>query len=374
MIYMSFIIFVVVLIIVSFYFITSLIYRIINEKKIQEKKKTILNLISKVMGSDEEYANNEISELKKSFSSRRGIQAFHLAYINYVKAYGYNNNLQNLLNQVVDYEKVMKSKIVRKNYRKSFTLYLISEFQLSTKAVRDLALNSLEDDSIYVRNNALHVIGNRGDTESVLQALKKINKNEKYYNDKIVIDFLDNFKGDKKELDNKICEQLNNYNNILKNIIIEHLINVNNDDLKIRDQMLELLSTSQEPELLIKSTKYFSQVEDQRATAQLLVNMDSENWSLRATSAKTVSKYPGHQTVEKLKKTLSDPNYFVRRNSANSLIQMEEKEKIFEEALNNKDPFAKDILAYLISTSGIEGLEAFKERFNQASAREELPV
>lgn len=362
LVYTSFLVLIIILFIVSLYFLSSLAYKKFNRKKIEEKTQKIFKDFERILGGDKEDFSLEIKNLKNSFSNGRDIKSFHLAYVKYVGKYGYSQELKELLNKVVDYEKIMKGKIMKKTYRKSYTLYLISEFNLSGEEVGRIAFDALGDDSIYVRNNALNAIRNQGKVEAMLETMDKMNICKKYYNSRLLIDFLDNFKGDKKKLDDEILKRIDSYKNRFKSLIVEHLINMENDDKKTRDKILDFLENSKDNEILIKSTRYFYRIGDERALKYILENISSGSWSLRASSATAISKYPREEVILKLKETLGDPNYFVRRNSAMSLAKIEEKEDLFLEAYYNEDPFARDILTYTIESSGIKGFEDFKKR------------
>lgn len=361
-VYMVFIIFVIILLIISCYFLTALGLRKYNESKIEEKKQEIFTLFKKVLNSDTRGLRTDKERLSNHFKGKRGVEAFYLAYVSYVEEYGYSLELRDLLNQVTDYKVIVDSTmIIRSSYRKSYALYLISEFRLNEKAIEEFAIDALDEDSIYTRHSALNVIRNQGEIASMLGALDTINKSDKHYNEKIIIDFLDNFSGDKRALDHEILEKIDGYKEILKNIVIEHLTNIKNDCLAVRNKMLGYLQIPSSTNVTIKSMNYFLIIKDTRAAKYILKNMESENWSLRAKSAQTIFMYPDAQVIEKLTQLLTDPNYFVRKNSANSLVKIQDKESIFSQALNNPDQFARDILVYTIETSGLSGFSAFKE-------------
>lgn len=194
----------------------------------------------------------------------------------------------------------------------------------------------------------------------MIQALDKINLAKKYYNNRILIDFLDNFKGDVKKLDLAILERLEDYTERFKRLMVEHLASIENDDEKIRDKVLEFLINSKDNELLIKATRYFYPIVDERAAEYILKNISSDNWILRANSAHAISKYPSKRVVEKLKKSLGDSNYFVRKNSAISFVKLQDREDLFYEAYYNEDLFAREILVYTMETMGIEGFGEYK--------------
>lgn len=359
MVYISFIILSIILLIIGFYFILSLVYRKINKKKILEEKKEIFHTLESILNRKENNTNIPFEILKSKFSSGRGIEAFYLAYKKYVEKHGYGDELKQLLNQVVDYQKIIKSKVVKKSYRKSYMLFLILEFQLDSPEIGKIALESLNDDSIYVRNNALGVIQNQGEIQKMIQTLDIVNKQEKHFNIKMLTDFLDNFKGDIEKLDQQLLNSAEKYNPIIKAVIIDHFTNARNKSKGIRDRVLDCIECEDDFEMSMKCIRYFFHVEDTRAAEYLLRNMDNGSWSIRANSAKALLKYPDKTVIEKLKQTMGDENYFVRKNSAETFIQLMEKEEVFHEAVFNEDQFIRDILLYTIEKFHIEGFDEY---------------
>ncbi len=372
-VYICFFIFVIFLFMISFYFILSLIHERVNKERIKNKKNEILKLLENTL-EKEHPSSDEVQKLEKSFSNKVGIQAFYLAYKEYVEKNKYSEELKNLMNKVVDYKKILKSRIVREEYKESYALYLISAFKINTKEVMKFELKALDHKSIYVRNNALNAIKSNKEIEMILEALNQINEKKYYFNEKILIDFIDNFEGDIKKLDDKLLLEFENYNLMLKKIIIEHFTNMKNDHLDIRDKMIDFISNSKEKELIIMSTKYFAEIIDKRAGTYILRNMDSEDWTIRAISAKVISNYENEGIIDKLKERIRDENYFVRYNSAYSFLKMEKKENVLKEAINNEDLFAKDILLYCMNTEGIISLDRYRQLIEETDIEEKTEV
>lgn len=362
----SFIVFVIMLFIVSIYLISSIIYNNLANKTINKKVNKLQSIMYNKLSNDKGMDEEDIEQIKKISSTKLGLRAFYLAYKDYINDNGYDFTIKEYINRIISYEKIRKNSIVRDKYKKSYILYLLSEFRIDTEKTRQISLESLQDDSIYIRNNSLKLIQNIGDVELALQAINIINNTEKYFNEKILLDFLDNFKGDIDILDKKLLDTLDNYNIKLKTKIIEHYSNRKNDSLEIRDSMLNYISTSDDKDVIISSTRYFKRVIDNRVANILNKNLKNEHWEVRAISAKVICKYPNKKAIDILKQTIGDNNYFVRYNSAFSLISMEEKDQIMEELLNHHDRFAKDILAYVMFVNNIIDFESYnnyKEKF-----------
>ena len=365
--YFSFIMFVLLLFLVNSYFLLSLTIEKRKDSKIQKQKEKIMTSLINLFENENENANREeeIEKLKDNFNKKISIEAFHHAVIDYYNESTNKNEITQLLEEIVDIKKIQKSGIVRKEYKESYTLYLISEFNLGNQKAGDFALSSLNKKSLHVRNNALNVINKNKDLKIFMKAIEIINKRDHYFNDKMIIDFLDNYKGDRVELDRTLYLEMANFNTNLRKNIIGHFTNMNNGSPDIRDRMLDLIKHSNEKEIIISSIRYFYKIIDQRAKSLIIEKMDSNNWEVRATSARTISKYSGKDSVDKLKQTLTDENYYVRSNSAESFLRLVDVERAIEEAVTNEDRFARDILVYAMNISGIMTQEKYEYLANQ---------
>ena len=364
-------IFVVFLIIVILYLLSSLLIRNYESKKIEDEKQRIFYLLNNIMKTNSINNEAEIIELKNVFLDRIKVQAFYLAYIEYIQKNGYSEKLRILLNETVDYKKIVKSKVVRKEYRSSYVLFLMSEFRSSSKDVGEYALKNLNNKSIYVRNNAINVIKHFNQTDMVIEALEIINKNEYYFNNKILVDFLDNFKGEMSKLDNELLKVFDGCKDSVKKIIVDHFKNIESDQIEVKEKMISIISNSIENgEIIISATRYFSSIIYEKAKPYILKNMDSKMWTLRAVSSTVISNYRGEDVIKKLKDKLSDENYFVRYNSALSFVNMEKKEIVIKETFENEDRFARDTLLYAINERGILSIDEYKNILN----RKELKV
>lgn len=358
--YFSFIMFVLLLLLINSYFLISLNVEKRKHKKIEKRKEEIKEIFVSILENKEASRIVEVNKLRNNFNRKTDIQAFHKAVREYYESSDYKDELSDLLEEVVDINKIVKSGVVRKEYKESYALYLLSEFKMGNKETGDFALSSLDKKSLHIRNNALNVINKNNDLTIMMKAIDLIDSKEHYFNDKTIIDFLDNYKGDKDALDNALYLNMNRYNTNLKKNIISHFINITDGTQKIKDRMLDYIQESSEKEIVISSTRYFNKIIDQRAVKYILNNMESEDWEVRATSARVICNYPGEQVIEKLKQTLKDENYYVRYNSAESFLKLVDEKAVIEEAVKNEDRFTRDILLYAMNTRGIITIEDYE--------------
>lgn len=361
-VYITFIIFVVILTIIGFYFSFAIVYRRYNKKMIDYASKNNYAQIYNIMNDNDKYLGDTIIKMKRDFKSKRGSQAFYEAFKLYVDEYGLSISLMALVDEVVDYKAILKNNLVKNTYGIGYALNLVSEFQLDNKEIKRFAIDNLDSDSLYVRNNALRALQNQKDTSCILVALDKVNNLKKLYNYKVVVDVLDNFKGPKDILNRELINRLDSFNPGLQGIIVDHLINVRNSDKIVVDKMLELLEFSSEKEVITRVTRYFSHIENLKAKPLILKNLLNEDWNIRAVSASAISSYSGDDIVEMLKNRIKDVNYYVRKNSANTLIQMIDKDELFRLTHNNPDNFAAEILEYSMEVANIKGYSEYKQK------------
>lgn len=373
LIYITFIIFVILLLIIGTYFMLALNMLRIRSKKVEVIASEVDSIMRKHMKyeSIEAIPNDEIEMLKRKVSTRNGLQAFFVCYKEYVDENGYIDKAKDYAARVLDYKVLLNNRIVRDKYRKSYILYLLGEFRINTKDVEDFAIESLDNSSIYVRNNALRVVRNSGNVPLLIRAIENIENLDHYFNNRVLVDLVDTFIGDKELLDEALLDNIDRFSVGFRKIAIEHFTNTLNDKDNTRVKILNTLSDSKEKELIIAATKYFGKIIDERARDYILTNLDSEDWEVRAISARVIAKYNNKDSRAKLLESLKDRNYFVRFNSAFSYIEMEEFERVLDEVNSNMDdPYAKEITIYAMYSRKMLDYQEYKNM----SKRLELEV
>lgn len=376
LVYISFVIFVVILLIVGIYFMLALRKRRISLEKINKKTEIIKDILNNHMGySDIKLIpENEIEEIRKIVSNKIGLESFINCYQEYLDNNGDVIKARDYAGMVVSYKTLLNNKIVREKYKKSYILFLLSEFRINTEEVTEFALESLDSDSIYVRNNALRVIRNTGSVPLILKTIESISSQDHYYNYRVLVDFIDNFTGEQELLNQAFVENFQVFNVRFKRLIIEHFSNRLNDNENIRLLVLEVLSSSNDKNTLIMATRYFGRIIDERAKENILKNLESPEWELRAISAKIIPNYNSQISKSKVMEALKDKNYYVRYNSAFSYIEMEEEDNILNELNKITDPFAKDITLYAMYASNIIDYKEYTEMAEEVEKELSLHV
>ncbi|MDL2236522.1 hypothetical protein LJC56_01655 [Christensenellaceae bacterium OttesenSCG-928-K19] len=313
--------------------------------------------------------DDDIRQLKKQVMTKAGLQAFNTCYSEYVLAHGYTEKARDFAGMVIDYRVLQKNKVVRDKYRTSYILYLLAEYRIYTPEVEEFALRSLNDKSLYVRGNALRVIKNTGDIPLMAYAFETINKSEHYYNDKVLIDFLDSFAGDLDSLDDELIKLFDSMQEELRVLLITHFTNRRNNNPVILDKMLECME-DEDMEVVIAATKYFGWMYDKRAHDLILQNLGNEQWEIRAQSARVAQRgYGSPQMIDRLECLLGDGNWFVRMNSAYSFINMVEDEARINAVLEGGDRYAREITMYVMFDRGKMDYDRYTQMMEKEAER-----
>lgn len=361
-IYITFIVFVILLILVGIYFLTLLRYEKVQNKKIEKIVVKLKDIMEKHLNYEDlnDIPKEEIKYLQKITSNKVGLQGFLICYKNCLDKNEDYERIREYANKILSYKTLLNNRIVRNKYRQSYILYLLAEFGINTEEVKEFAINSLNKKPIYVRNNALRLIQNSSNVPLVLQTLDVIDNSEYYFNDKILVDFLDGFMGDKELLKQQLLSNIDRYSNRLKKIIIEYFSNNDIDDEEVKLKVLYYLVNSKDKELLIASTKYFEKVFDDMALIYIIKNLNSPDWELRAVSASILGKYKNEDVKHALFEALKDENYFVRFNSVFSYIDMENEEVLKDLIDKIEDDCAREMLIYAMQSKNIISYEEYK--------------
>lgn len=239
-------------------------------------------------------------------------------------------------------------KFIEKNKKKDETIrayctVVLGEFKLSNYQINSFLINSLNTNSMYLRVSALEAISKIGNLNNFLEAIKYISDNDHYINSKILIDILNQFDGDKHLLNKALIDNFNIFNNEFKKSIIEHF--KNNKVEFVKESLLEMLKDeNSQKEVRISIIKYFSKINDKLAQEIIIKLLNEGDWEYRAVSASALSNYKGEKVINVLLESITDKNWYVRYNSAISLLQF--NNDIVDLVFLKEDKYSKDIIFY----------------------------
>lgn len=369
-VYTIFILFVLNLLTIIFYIIRTKIYDGTEKKRIEKVMEKLKAKVAEHLKLENfnEIPEKDISYIKKLVLTKTGLLVFNRIYSDYINTYGYDERIKSYAALIIDYNILLKNRIVRDKYRRSYILHLLAGYRINSPKVIEFALESLESNSHYVRNNALRVIGNSGNVESFLEAYKIISFSDKYFNNKMILDLIDSFKGDKQSLNHALDNEFDSFSVEIQKVIIEHFTNVKYSGAVKR--LLDVLENTSNIELKIAATKYFSSVISSKSYPLILGNADSDEWELRAVTVKVLEKYNKPETIDKLIESISDQNWFVRYNAALSLISLDTDNVTIKKIFKFDDRYAKEITLYAMFTKSLIDFEEYKKLLNIQTGKE----
>jgi hypothetical protein len=336
----------------------------LHEKRLRKRREKIEKVFYTAKENHQHLFNipqTYIDSLKKLSLNRLGLEAFTLFYIDEAERDNYSDEICDFAARVIDYNRLLKANIVRNQYRSSYILFLLSRYRVKNEESKKLAMKSLDDKSMYVRNNALFVIKNTGDTEAVISALNIIGEEKRYFNNKMIIDFFDTFRGDYSELDLMLVKNFDSFSPFIKRLIPTHFMNQRDDSEEVRSLLLNYLSDP-DKELVIAVTKYFGWVTDKRATDLIVKNIAHTEWEIRALSARISQRgYTVPEMIDALKAGLSDRNWYVRQNCAFAYVAAVNGERrSIQPIIEGDDRYAREVILYVMFTKGILGYELYQ--------------
>jgi hypothetical protein len=243
----------------------------------------------------------------------------------------------------------------------------MGQYKVDNDYINKFLLDSLKTTSLYLRFNALNSISQIGNVQCFIEALRYISNTGGYLNDKILIDIMDEFGGDIEDLDYELFKNLDNFSNQIQCIIINHFKNANNvlAAPKLGDK-LNFIGTDKEVKASI--IKYFNFIDYPPAKPILINLLDSEQWEYRALAAKALSKYYSPDTIAKLLISITDSNWYVRLNSAMSLLDFQLGDKLIYYVSRKNDKYSRDILLYAMFVKNKITYEEFIEKSNEQKA------
>lgn len=366
-VYFTIIFFFIILLLVISYVVYSKVKQSMDERKITQVVNKMRPIFDKHMELDNvlDIPKNELEDMRKKVLTKAGLQAFNFLYFTRRKQDGLTDKLHNYVNYVVDYQTIYKNRIVRDIYRKSYILFLCAEYYMKSDEVIHFALESLNDKSIYVRNNALKVIRNTGNIDAFIEAYYKISHGKLYFNNKVIVDFIGSFQGDTQELNKALAIKLTEFSPRFQKNIIDHFSNRKINEYS--HEVLTLIMKTSDKEVVVAGIKYFGNIYNQDAYKFIVKMFDSEDYEIRAVCARTIALYPCEETILLLKKYITDPNWFVRYNCAFTLLLLEQENVFNEESpvgeiIRGNDHFAKEIMIYTLYSQGLINSENIQER------------
>lgn len=349
---------------ISFYIIMICLYNLLciyvymmhsisKEKRINKKLESIDIEIGKLIANEienvkenKEINSNTISKIKK-LSKRPTYKKYLCDYL--------LNKLDEDKDTVIEFVKrtnilgeVLNSSD-NKSSHKLYKIKYIGEFKIDRYF--GYLVENCKDNSIYIQIACLKALSKLGDIKYFLDGLENIVNTSTLIHEKILVENIRFFEGNRFELNKLLEENLKIDNNELKKIILTYFIEIKYEQGE--NTIYELMKKSyDDKEILISCIKYFIRIKSIRVKLKLMNLLEDSNWEVRALSAIALKNYEDKEVIHRLKESIKDENWYVRQNSADSLYTiLKDKNKILDIIYGN-DRYASDAILTILSEVG----------------------
>lgn len=242
---------------------------------------------------------------------------------------------------------------------KAHYAYVVEKFNMVqkdfSKRVLNFILDMTKSTNLYCRQNALKVLFSYGDVRSVKRAVNNISKSGVFYHEKLLVDGLLTFQGDKRKLMDALLEGLEEKSPFMQRIILNYIRYGSDGYQELFWNILK--DTSQDDENRFIAIRYFAKHPDQEVyplLKQFVMNPDEQRWEYAAITATALGYYPGEETTRILKSCLSHKNWYIRHNAARSLERFSLPYEEMRDVLEGEDRYAKEIIEYRMQMQATE--------------------
>jgi len=241
---------------------------------------------------------------------------------------------------LVDYElKNLKTKSIP---ARALACRRLGEYR-SRKALPAL-LKALALPSLDVKFQALEALAKIGDLEYFLKAFLEP-YGVQLFSERSLIEIIDGFEGDKEAMYKKMISHEDDY---LASVFIKSA--GNGRFVGVASELLENLYS---PSFMrkIAAVKALGQIAAPEFTHSLIGELKNPDWRIRAVTAKALGEAQNTAALPALKEAVGDENWWVRYNAARAIIKMGNYKDLVQEIFSGEDPFAKDMLRYVLKTA-----------------------
>ena len=355
--------FIYIILFVVIYMIILDIIHVISNKRVKKLdntfKKEVLRQLNCIK-EDKEILKLHIEYVAQSLKKRHYLQSF----INAITEFNKNEENHKFTRIYISNYEIFVENFLKKNKKKDETIkvycaVILGEFKLSNYEINSFLMESLNTNSLYLRVASLEAISKIGNLNKFIEAIKYISDNNYYINNKIFIDILKEFGGDKYLLNKELIDNFNIFNNDLKKSIVDHF--KNNKVEFVKEKLLEILKDeNSEKEIRISAIKYFSIINSKYAQEIIIDILKRGEWEYRAVSAATLSSYKNEESINSLLESITDKNWYVRYNSAISLLHI--NEDIINLVFLKGDKYSRDIIFYAMFMEDRISYEEYLEK------------
>lgn len=248
----------------------------------------------------------------------------------------------------------------------AYYAYILKKYRIGAdlkfSVMHSYLIHLMSSKSLYCRQNALLALYAYGNAEFIALALQRLDENHMFHHRRLIAEGLMSVQGDKDELIKELISKITSFNPEIQIAVLNYIRQVSSNYCEMFADILNNERENREVRLI--AIRYFEKYKYQPIKQKLIEFVENEdilNWEFAAVSAHALHSYPGEDTVRALKKSLHSRNWYVRLNSAKSLVQLDTPYLALSEILTGKDRYAREILQYCLDNS-----EKIKERSESA--------
>lgn len=225
--------------------------------------------------------------------------------------------------------------------------------RMELDAVQDILVDYMNQDSLYCRVNAFHALCELGNSRYVTKALSVLDRNQKFFHDKLLTDSLLAFTGSRRELAQALLEQFDSFSAQTRLAVLNYVRFSSGDYC---EWVLGILNDpAEDKELRLSAIRYFGRYVYPPAKPVLLElasDNDPLHWEYVAVSATALAAYEGEDVVDTLIGTIYSSNWYVRNNAADSLAARGLEYDDLAEVVGGGDRFVREIMLYHLRSRG----------------------
>lgn len=302
----------------------------------------------------EQMAKEEIDEKHKKFLCKKLKKIQHMMAFDETLEKLYQQQPQEITKYIANLNSVfvfLTLKYSEKNkIQAAYYPYIIKKYQVfkgcGANIVIDALMELVKEPNLYCRENALQALYSIGDADSIIEALKILDRQQVFHHTKMVADGLLGFTGDREILDKKIWKNFNEFSVGIKQSILDYFRFSSGEH---KEKMLHIMTDKEEnQELRFSAIRYFAKYYYEPARSYLydFACANSPVWEYKAITATTLATYPSPQTETILKELLCSPNWYVRYNASESLERLGVKYEEMIDIFEGHDRYASEMLRY----------------------------
>ncbi len=335
-----------VFIAMTFFDVVCIFFRRANEKRLEHKEEKIKKLIEK-----EDINKLSSKHLKYLKRHLKKVDTF-IAFSNVLKDMSEEDRKVYLPQLKPIFLKIVSSYEKADEIKQTFFAYVLAEYPYiysdSHNQIIHYLISSTTSSSIFLREHALTALYGVGNETYVKEALQKMNFLRIKHHPKLLTDGFMKFTGNQESFV-QMLEEL--FPSLVENYKVACINYFNYKKVPCKDFVYDLLISSNESkEVRIASIRYFGSVKLEKAKEKMyeFLKSDMKNWEYAAISASSLKNYPGKDTLNSLRESVKSRNWYVRSNSAATIINIA-NEKELEEMLKIDDRYARDSLHYQLN-------------------------